>query len=175
MKKLFSLSLAALVLLFLVSCGDDDEGGSLPDTSIDVTFDGTNYEKSSDDIVAYIQFSFNDVSSYQISGVAVNGNDTIDVSISIPTLNVATYTKATSDDQDVSIDIFSENGIFSSDPFIFSDEEDPSTYTLNITDFSDNTLKGNFTATLYDTSDEVTVEASGNFVAVDFSEVFTFQ
>lgn len=171
MKQLFGLFILT-ALMFIVSCGEDDEP-SIPENSVTVTFDGTTYTKSSDDIVTFLEFSFNDVTSFAISGVAVNGTDTIELSINIPVLAVATYSKSSTNDENVSISISTPDDPFgySTDPFFV--DEDPTDYTLNITEVTDKTVSGNFTATLYDDSDDDTVQASGEFVAVDFALFFT--
>jgi len=59
----------------------------------------------------------------------------------------------------------------STDPFV-SDDQDMTDYTIEITEVTETTVSGNFSATVQDFSSEDTKEVSGTFVAIDFASFF---
>ena len=126
-------------------------------------------------MVTYLELTFNEVTTYSISATVANGSDTLLLGISIPALTTGSYTKATSD-SDVSISISVGTDINGSsygttEPFS-NEEENLTDYTLEITEVTDNTVSGTFSATLYNFLEGSSAEASGDFVATDLSFLF---
>lgn len=165
---LFIAALGAVIMT--TSCGSDDSDS--PESSATVTIDGTVYKKSSDTEIVYIEFTFNDESAYSIGGDVVNGTDTVNFSISVPAITVATYTKSTNGNE-ASISITpADESTYSTD--VFGQDTDLTDYEIRITEATDKTISGTFTATVQSFSDENTKEVSGEFVALDFSAFFNF-
>ncbi|WP_424964214.1 hypothetical protein [Ekhidna sp.] len=172
MKMIKNLSFIAAfaALLIITSCGSDDS--DTPESSASVTFDGKVYQKPSDNEIAYIEFSVNDETSFSIGGDVVNGTDTLNFTVRVPNLNVATYTKSSNGDE-ASISISPSNGsTYTTD--VFGSETDNSDYEIRITEVTDKTVSGTFTATVQSFNDEATKEVSGEFVAIDFASFFDF-
>ena len=170
MKTIKNLSFLAAfaALLIVASCGSDDS--DTPESSATVTFDGKVYKKPSDDEIAFVEFSFNEETSYSIGGDVVNGADTVNFSLNVPSLEVATYTKSANGDE-ASISITpSDESTYSTD--IFGQDTDITDYEIKITERNDKTVSGTFSATVQSFGDESTKEVSGEFVAIDFASFF---
>lgn len=164
--------LAVMIAVFaatLFSCSDDEDVSI--STSISVTIDGETYTKSSDDEFTYYESSLG--SYYYFSGSVVNGDDTLSLSFTIPELAVAEYTLANdADDVDVSLVSWTSSNSYYAPAYVMSTQEDLSDYTVSITNVSDNSVSGEFTATLQKMYTEETVSVSGEFVAGDLYELW---
>ena len=159
-----------VVLLTATSCGSDDS--DTPESSATVTFDGQVYQKPSDNEIAYIEFSVDDETSFSIGGDVVNGLDTVNFTVRVPNLNVATYTKSShGDEASISISPSNESTYTTN---VFGSETDNSDYEIQITEVTNKTVSGTFTATVQSIDDETTKEVSGEFVAIDFASFFGF-
>ncbi|MEQ8627847.1 hypothetical protein [Ekhidna sp.] len=159
-----------VVLLTATSCGSDDS--DTPESSATVTFDGKVYQKPTDNEIAYIEFSVDDETSFSIGGDVVNGLDTVNFTVRVPNLNVATYTRS-SNGGDAAVSVTPSNeSTFSTS--IFGQDTDMTDYEIQIIEVTNKTVSGTFSATVQSFGDESIKEVSGEFVAIDFASFFGF-
>ena len=159
-----------VALLTVTSCGSDDPNS--PESSATVTFDGKVYQKPSDNEIAYIEFSVDDETSFSIGGDVVNGSDTVNFTVNVPRLTVATYTRS-SNGGDAAVSVTPSNeSTFSTS--IFGQDTDMTDYEIQIIEVTNKTVSGTFSATVQSFGDESTKEISGEFVAIDFASFFDF-
>ncbi len=168
-----SLYLLAIVgLFFTTACGDDDES-SVPASSVSLSVGDVEYAQSSGEDVYYFDSSFDDETSVSISGTTNNGTDTVFFEISLPSLSAATYNKETDGDEvSVYIELDSEdnpnnNFSFDTDGPLSSSIDDLTSYSVEITAVTENSITGTFTATVQDGFSDETRDVEGSFVAVD--------
>ena len=167
MKNHFSISLFALALWFVSSCGTDDEPDFQDASSATLTIDGTQYTKSANQVVSFSHSSFSGIEIFNIGGTVPHGGDTISFSLNLPSFNIATHTKEETGD-DAELNIYFEDFFitYSSNPLIFENAEDITDYTIHITSSEDKVISGTFSGTLMN-SNEQTIEVHGDFIAID--------
>ncbi|MEO9872712.1 hypothetical protein [Ekhidna sp.] len=166
MKNLVLLFAIASLITFS-SCGEDEDVFA-DNSSVTLNIDGTTYNKEENFAVSFSQITFNDEETFQINGSVVNGTDTVGFSLSLPSFNTGTYTKANNTDEvKLSISFTEAFSSYSTDPFIFDDiDTSVIDYEINITTSNDENVSGNFDSILMN-SDGETVEVSGEFVSID--------
>ncbi len=169
-NRLLVVMMAVSISAFLVSCSDDEE--PTPSSSATLEYDGKTYTLASDEEFTYLEWGTDDT-YYTLSGTLVNGEDSIDLSMKIPALEVGTYTLA-ANEEDASLDITIEGATYSSPAFTFFDsDEDQSNFTITVTEVTDNSVKGNFSGSLQNGNGEELelVSVSGEFEALDWAVV----
>ena len=144
---------------------------SIPDTSATLIFDGVTYTIPENEFATFLELDGNTTTPFAVTSLVNNGTDTLSLGILVPDLiegNV--YTKA--DDganASVTVVLLDETSYSS----LLGDDlnESLTDYTIRITEVTNSTVSGTFSATVYNPSNEDSAEVSGSFVATSFSRI----